>query len=64
MIYTLIAIVALEFLINFDGLGGLVGEMYDRYNIPGMYAAIAFVIILSLVYFRILQRIQTWLRSV
>ncbi|MFM2130423.1 MAG: hypothetical protein RL477_1969 [Pseudomonadota bacterium] len=64
MIYTLIAIVALEFLLNFDGLGGLVGEMYDRYNIPGMYAAIAFVIILSLVYFRILQRIQTWLRSV
>ncbi len=64
MIYTLIAIVALEFLLNFGGLGGMVGEMYDRYNIPGMYAAIVFVIILSLVYFRILQSIQTWLRSV
>lgn len=64
MIYTLIAIVALEFLLNFNGLGGLVGEMYDRYDIPGMYAAIVFVIVLSLVYFRILQAIQTWLRSV
>ncbi len=64
MIYTLIAIVALEFLLDFGGLGGLVGEMYDRYNIPGMYAAIIFVIIMSLIYFQIVQRIQTWLRSV
>jgi NitT/TauT family transport system permease protein len=64
MIYTLIVIVALEFLLNFGGLGGMVGEMYDRYNIPGMYAAIVFVIIMSMIYFRILQRIQTWLRSV
>jgi ABC-type nitrate/sulfonate/bicarbonate transport system permease component len=64
MIYTLIAIVALEFLLNFGGLGGMVGEMYDRYNIPGMYAAIVFVIVMSMIYFQILQRIQTWLRSV
>lgn len=64
MIYTLISIVALEFLLNFEGLGGMVGEMYERYNIPGMYAAIAFVIILSLIYFRITQGIQSWLRSV
>jgi ABC-type nitrate/sulfonate/bicarbonate transport system permease component len=64
MIYTLIAIVALEFLLNFGGLGGMVGEMYDRYNIPGMYAAIIFVVLLSLIYFRIVQGIQTWLRSV
>lgn len=64
MIYTLISIVALEFLLAFDGLGGMVGEMYERYNIPGMYAAIVFVVLMSLAYFRILQRIQTWLRSI
>ena len=64
MIYTLISIVALEFLLNFGGLGGMVGEMYDRYNIPGMYAAIVFVILMSLVYFHILQSIQSWMRSV
>ncbi len=64
MIYTLIAIVALEFLLNFGGLGGMVGEMYDRYNIPGMYAAIIFVVIMSLIYFKIVQGIQTWLRAV
>jgi hypothetical protein len=29
-----------------------------------MYAAIIFVVLLSLVYFRIVQGIQTWLRSV
>jgi len=63
MIYTLIAIIALEFLLDFEGLGGMVGEMYDRYNIPGMYAAIIFVVVLCLVYFHIVQRIQTWLRT-
>ncbi|MDX1485017.1 MAG: ABC transporter permease subunit [Alphaproteobacteria bacterium] len=63
MIYTLIAIIALEFLLDFEGLGGMVGEMYDRYNIPGMYAAIIFVVVMCLVYFHIVQRIQTWLRS-
>ncbi|MDH3240723.1 MAG: ABC transporter permease subunit [Alphaproteobacteria bacterium] len=64
MIYTLIAIIALEFLLDFEGLGGMVGEMYDRYNIPGMYAAIIFVVLLCLVYFQIVQKIQSWLRSV
>lgn len=64
MIYTLIAIIALEFLLDFEGLGGMVGEMYDRYNIPGMYAAIIFVVLLCLVYFQIVQKIETWLRSV
>lgn len=64
MIYTLIAIIALEFLLDFEGLGGMVGEMYDRYNIPGMYAAIIMVVLLCLVYFHIVQKIQTWLRSV
>lgn len=64
MIYTLIAIIALEFLLDFGGLGGMVGEMYDRYNIPGMYAAIIFVVVMCLIYFHIVQRIQTWLRSV
>jgi ABC-type nitrate/sulfonate/bicarbonate transport system permease component len=63
MIYTLIAIIALEFLLDFEGLGGMVGEMYDRYNIPGMYAAIIFVVVLCLIYFHIVQRIQTWLRT-
>ncbi|HET9149110.1 MAG TPA: ABC transporter permease subunit [Alphaproteobacteria bacterium] len=63
MIYTLIVVVALEFLLSLGGLGGMVGDMYDRYDIPATYAAIVFVLVLSAVYFRILERIQTWLRS-
>lgn len=63
VIYTLIAIVALEFLLNLGGLGGLVDSLYDRYDIPGTYAAIVLVLILSIVYFRIVEGMQRWLRS-
>jgi NitT/TauT family transport system permease protein len=63
VIYTLIAIIALEFLLNLGGLGGLVDNLYDRYDIPGTYAAIVLVLILSIVYFRIVEWIQAWLRS-
>jgi ABC-type nitrate/sulfonate/bicarbonate transport system permease component len=63
VIYTLIAIIALEFLLNLGGLGGLVNDLYDRYDIPGTYAAIVLVLILSIVYFRIVERMQVWLRS-
>jgi NitT/TauT family transport system permease protein len=40
-----------------------VDNLYDRYDIPGTYAAIVLVLILSIVYFRIVEWIQAWLRS-
>lgn len=47
IIYALVNIIGLEFLVDFGGLGRLVSEMYDRFDIPGMYAAILFIILLS-----------------
>ena len=34
LIYAMINVVGIEFLANLGGLGFLVGEMFDRYDIP------------------------------
>ena len=47
LIFALINIVGVEFLINFGGLGQLVNELAERYDLPGTYAAICFVILVS-----------------
>ena len=43
MIFALINIVGVEFLINFGGLGQLINDLAERYDLPGTYAAICFV---------------------
>jgi NitT/TauT family transport system permease protein len=62
MIFALINIVGVEFLINFGGLGQLVNELAERYDLPGTYAAICFVILVSVVFFIVTERIEQWLR--
>ena len=62
MIVALINIVGVEFLINFGGLGQLVNELAERYDLPGTYAAICFVILVSIVFFIGTERIERWLR--
>ena len=61
MIFALINIVGVEFLINFGGLGQLVNELAERYDLPGTYAAICFVILVSVVFFIVTERIEQWL---
>ena len=51
LIFALINIVGVEFLINFGGLGQLINELAERYDLPGTYAAICFVILASIVFF-------------
>ena len=62
MIFALINIVGVEFLINFGGLGQLVNELAERYDLPGTYAAICFVILVSVMFFIGTERIERWLR--
>ncbi len=62
MIFALINIVGVEFLINFGGLGKLVNELAERYDLPGTYAAICFVILVSVLFFIGTERIERWLR--
>jgi NitT/TauT family transport system permease protein len=62
LIFSLINIVGVEFLINFGGLGQLINELAERYDLPGTYAAICFVILVSICVFVIMERLERWLR--
>jgi ABC-type nitrate/sulfonate/bicarbonate transport system permease component len=64
MIFALINIVGVEFLINFGGLGQLINELAERYDLPGTYAAICFVILVSVLFFMVMERAERWLRPV
>ena len=62
LIFALINIVGVEFLINFGGLGQLINELAERYDLPGTYAAICFVILVSVCFFAVTGWIERWLR--
>jgi NitT/TauT family transport system permease protein len=62
LIFSLINIVGVEFLINFGGLGQLINDLAERYDMPGTYAAICFVILVSVIVFMLMERIEQWLR--
>jgi NitT/TauT family transport system permease protein len=64
LIFALINIVGVEFLINFGGLGQLINELAERYDLPGTYAAILFVILISICVFFLTERLERWLRPV
>jgi ABC-type nitrate/sulfonate/bicarbonate transport system permease component len=62
LIFALINVVGVEFLINYGGLGQLIEDLAERYDLPGTYAAICFVVLVSVVFFLTLERIERWLR--
>lgn len=62
LIFAMINIVGVEFLINFGGLGQLINDLAERYDLPATYAAICFVILASIVFFDITGRLERWLR--
>ncbi|MBZ0149043.1 MAG: ABC transporter permease subunit [Pseudorhodoplanes sp.] len=61
LIFALINVVGVEFLINFGGLGQLINDLAERYDLPGTYAAICFVILVSVIFFIVIEWIEKWL---
>lgn len=62
MVFAMINIVGVEFLINFGGLGQLVNDLAERYDMPGTYVAIGFVVLASVLFFDLTERLERWLR--
>ena len=62
LVFALINIVGVEFLVNFGGLGQLIADLSDRYELAAMYGAVLFVILVSVCFFVLTERIETWLR--
>lgn len=60
--FCLITVVGVEYLVNLGGLGQLINELAERYDLPGTYASICFVILVSVLFFIVLERIETWLQ--
>jgi NitT/TauT family transport system permease protein len=60
--FSLINIVGVEFLINLGGLGQLINELAERYDLPGTYAAICFVVLASVVFFASLEHTERWMQ--
>src|ERR1700756_4954101 len=64
LIFALINIIGVEFLINFGGLGQIINDLAERYDIAGTYAAILFVVAISMLFFAVTEWIERWLRPV
>ena len=62
--FSLINIVGVEFLINLGGLGQLINELAERYDLPGTYAAICFVVLASMLFFVCMEHVERWLQRV
>lgn len=62
VIYCLISVVGVEFLINFGGLGELIDDLAQRWEIPMMFGAIAFVMLTSVGFFWVTEKVERWLR--
>jgi NitT/TauT family transport system permease protein len=62
VMYTLVSVVAIEYLTDFGGLGRLVSDQYFLYRIPGTYAGILFVVLVSVLFYWVFGRIERWLR--
>ena len=62
LIFALISVVGIEFLINFGGLGELIDDLAQRWEIPMMYGAIFFVILTSMCFFYLTEKIERWIR--
>ena len=62
LIFAMLNIVGVEYLINFGGLGQLINELAERYDLAGSAAAICFVILVSIIVFAFTERLERWLR--
>ena len=62
LIFALINVVGVEFLINFGGLGELIDDLAQRWELPAMFGAILFVILTSVAFFWATGKAERWLR--
>lgn len=62
LMFGLINVVGVEFLINLGGLGALINDLSERYDLPGTWAAIGFVVLVSVIFFVALDGGERWLR--
>ena len=60
-IFALINVVGVEFLINFGGLGEIIANLGDRFELPKMFGAILFVVLTSACFYVLTAKLEQWL---
>ena len=63
LVFALINTVGMEFLIGFGGLGELISDLGDRFDLAAMYAAILFVVAVSAGFLILIEKTESWLLS-
>jgi NitT/TauT family transport system permease protein len=63
LMYTLINIIAIEYLVDIGGLGRVVADRYFRFDIPGTYSAIIAVTIVSIMFNYAIGRAERLVRA-
>jgi NitT/TauT family transport system permease protein len=64
LMYTLINIVAIEYLVDIGGLGRIVADRYFRFDIPGTYSAIVAVAAISILFNWLIGRAERWIKPI
>jgi ABC-type nitrate/sulfonate/bicarbonate transport system permease component len=62
LIYTLINIIAIEYLVDIGGLGRVVADRYFRFDIAGTYSAIIAVAAISMLLNWLIGQLERWVR--
>lgn len=62
LMYTLVNIVAIEYLLDYGGLGSIVSDRHFRFDIPGTYASIIAVAAVSILLNAAIGRMERWLK--
>jgi len=60
--HALAAVIGAEFLTGIGGLGALVPDLADQFDLPEMYGALAFIVVLSAAFMGLGKRVERWLR--
>ena len=63
LVFALINTVGVEFLLGFGGLGELVSDLGDRFDLAAMYGAILFVVAVSAGFLIVIEKTESWLLS-
>ena len=61
LILALISVIGIEFLIHFGGMGNLIADLGDRFEVPRMFAAICFVLLISVAFYAFGEALESWL---
>jgi ABC-type nitrate/sulfonate/bicarbonate transport system permease component len=64
LMYTLINVIAIEYLVNVGGLGVIVSDRYFRFDIAGTYSAIITVTAISVLFNWLIGRLEHFIRPI